>query len=279
MLSEYSAESTNSEVELEGTLSFEISNGGVIPSFSYVTVDTFEIGGEMVLEGSGVRGGLVTGTSTVDISFSATSSSSKFTQAVSNGCVSGSLGGNGGSNFDLQYTVNGAGGIVPGVSGEVTPAEGLSIESQSCNIDTGGSGGGSGTLPPTNGEVGVTVDSMSIAGSGVDVVVSTSGVGGGESCTVDVQLVDEEASGTGVLDNKEKSRAGNFNSETWEFRDLGAQAPTTIRADVNMLEPEALYTSETVEFTDGSGGGFLAETSDSTTANIRSMSEAAEEKK
>ena len=265
-ISEFSAESNGQDVNLDGTLAITVNNTGVLPVYTRLTVSEFTVGDEAVLESQGATGGVVTGEKDIEVPFEGTSSSSSFRSTVEDACVSGSL-----SNITLKTKAFGAVKLSPGDTVEATS---LDIDSQSCNIDSGTGGG----TAPVEGEADVAVDSMQIAGTGVDVTVSTSGVGGGESCEVDVQLVDESVSGTeGVLANETKDKLGNFSSRTWEFRDLGAEAPTTIRADVNMLQPDQVYTSESVEFDDGSGGGLL-EAGSVSPSEVPSMDQAAEDK-
>lgn len=268
-ITEFSAESNGQDVNLDGTLAVTVNNTGVLPVYTRLTVSEFTVGDEAVLESQGATGGVVTGEKDIEVPFEGTSSGSGFRSTLEDACVSGNL-----TNITLKTKAFGAVKLSPGDTSETSK---LDIENQSCNISTGGNGGGG--TSPGDGEANIAVDSMEIAGTGVDVTVSTSGVGGGESCEVDVQLVDESVSGDeAILANETKSKLGNFTSETWEFRDLGAEAPTTIRADVNMLMPDQLYTSESVEFTEGSGGGLFEADSGVSGSEIPSMDQAAEDK-
>jgi len=279
-ISEFSAESTSEGVDLDGTLVVTVNNTGVLPVYTRLTVSEFTVGDEAVLESIGANGGVVTGEKDIEVPFRGRSSNSSFTSTIEDACVSGTL-----SNITLKTSAFGAVKLSPGDTSETSSVD---IESQSCNIDTGGSGG----QAPGDEEYSINVDNMEIAGSGVDVTVSTSGVAGevispgiggidqegGEICAGNVQLVDESVSGTdAILDDRTNSKEGNFNSYTFEFRDLGAEAPTTIRADVNMLRPAQLYTSETVEFEEGSGGG-LFEAGSVSPSEVPSMDQAAEDK-
>lgn len=272
---EFSAEQVGNRVDIEGNVLMTVSNSGVAPVFTRVSVGELEVGDEVILEGKNKNVGLVTDEAEVQLSFEGGSESTKFVNTVRNSCVSGTFGNPNGS-VSMNYTVSGLIKAIPAIQREVT--DGIPVESTSCNISTGGSGGngGNGDIDPIEEGTSLNINSAEIAGTGVDVTISTAGVESNEQCIVDVQLVDTGAEGTAsdrILDNKEKTTPGNFSNEVYQFRDLGAEAGTEIRADVNMLMPDQLYRSTTVTF-EGDGGGFLSTGSGSVKDSTPSMTEA-----
>jgi len=239
-------EKSGDKIEVEGDILVECVNNGLFPSLSKVVIDEFKVGQDTVLESKSVISGLISSSKTVPVSFNYSSSDTDFRNIMLEGCDSGNV-----WDAKISASVKGIAGIVPGYTVETAESEHdkLPVESISCNLqDSEPIGNGS-----SPDEVQLVIDEAYVddRDGSLTAVISTNGIseihGSNTVARANIQFVDQDGTGTSSIigsvnvsnDGGDLNRKQGSYSSSEEYSD--------IRVDVNLLEPEALYESATID--------------------------------